>query len=300
MAAEPARPTLGLGLALLGASSYGVITTFSALAYQAGAATWTAVLLRFLAGAAFFAAPLLMRGEGLGLPRRDWPRLVVLAVGIAAMTAGYLSAVAYIPVGLAALLFFTFPLMVAATAPLVEGTRLGPRALIAYPLAFAGLAMSLGPSFAGLDWRGIALALFGALGASLIYLSGGPLVARVGLLRSSLHANLLAGLLVLLVYFAFGEALTFPETLIGWSGLAGATFCYLLALACQLLAVRHRGAAGTAVIFNLEPLVSIGCAALLLGERLSLQQGLGVALVMLALGTAVTIRQREADPTPGA
>ena len=48
MAAEPARPTLGLGLALLGAGSYGVITTFSALAYQAGAATWTAVLLRSL------------------------------------------------------------------------------------------------------------------------------------------------------------------------------------------------------------------------------------------------------------
>jgi inner membrane transporter RhtA len=63
------------------------------------------------------------------------------------------------------------------------------------------------------------------------------------------------------------------------------------------LAIRHLDASRAAVIFNLEPLVSIAFAALLLGETLTFLQLAGVALVVSALVASARLQAREA-PLP--
>jgi drug/metabolite transporter (DMT)-like permease len=279
-----------MALAAVGAGSYGVITTFSRLSYEAGGTPWTVVLIRFLAGTGFFGCLLLLKGGSFAVPATELPRLLVVGAGYAAMTFGYLSAVAFIPVSLAALIFFTFPLMVAALSRRVEGRPLSAAEACLYPLAFLGLALAIGPSLGTLDWRGIALALFGAAGSATIFLSSGPAVARLGLLPLAFHCSLFGGLMVTLAYLILGQAL-FPATPLGWTGLGGATLFYLLAVAAQLMAIGLRGAAGSAIVFNLEPLVSIGCAALLLGERLTLLElcGAGLVLPLVSIGCAALL-----------
>ena len=276
------RVRAGMALAAVGAGSYGVITTFSRLSYEAGGTPWTVVLIRFLAGTGFFGCLLLLKGGRFAVPLADLPRLLLVGAGYAAMTFGYLSAVAFIPVSLAALIFFTFPLMVAALSRRVEGRPLSAAEACLYPLAFLGLALAIGPSLGTLDWRGIALALFGAAGSATIFLSSGPAVARLGLLPLAFHSSLFGGLMVALAYLILGQAL-FPATPLGWTGLGGATLFYLLAVVAQLMAIGLRGAAGSAIVFNLEPLVSIGCAALLLGERLTLLELCGAGLVLASI-----------------
>lgn len=276
------RVRAGMALAAVGAGSYGVITTFSRLSYEAGGTPWTVVLIRFLAGTGFFGCLLLLKGGRFAVPAAELPRLLLVGAGYAAMTFGYLSAVAFIPVSLAALIFFTFPLMVAALSRRVEGRPLSAAETCLYPLAFLGLALAIGPSLGTLDWRGIALALFGAAGSATIFLSSGPAVARLGLLPLAFHSSLFGGLMVTLAYLILGQAL-FPATPLGWTGLGGATLFYLLAVAAQLMAIGLRGAAGSAIVFNLEPLVSIGCAALLLGERLTLLELCGAGLVLASI-----------------
>jgi drug/metabolite transporter (DMT)-like permease len=280
----------GLALAAISAGSYGVITTLSRLSYEAGGTPWTVVLIRFLAGVVLFGGLILVRRGGFAVARDDLPRLLVVGAGYAAMTFGYLSAVAFIPVSLAALIFFTFPLMVAALSRRVGGRRLSRAEAGFYPLAFLGLALALGPSLGTLDWRGIALALFGAAGSAAIFLASGPAVARLGLMRSAFHSNLYGGAMIVLAYLILGQA-ALPTTALGWSGLAGATLFYLLAVAAQLLAIGWRGGAGAAIIFNLEPLVSIACASLLLGERLTLLESCGAGLVLVSILAATRLRK---------
>ncbi len=284
----------GLALAAISAGSYGVITTFSRLSYDAGGTPWSVVLIRFLAGVVLFGGLLLVRRGDFAVARADLPRLLVVGAGYAAMTFGYLSAVAYIPVSLAALIFFTFPLMVAALSRRVEGRRLSAAEAGFYPLAFLGLALALGPSLGTLDWRGIALALFGAAGSATIFLASKPAVARVGLLPLAFHSNLYGGAMIVIAYLILGQA-ALPSTTLGWSGLAGATLFYLLAVAAQLLAIGWRGGAGAAIIFNLEPLVSIACAALLLGERLTLLESCGAGLVLVSILAATRLRKATAE-----
>jgi drug/metabolite transporter (DMT)-like permease len=284
-----ARIRAGVALAAVSAGSYGVITTLSRLSYEAGGTPWSVVLIRFLAGIGFFGCLLVLKGGNLTVPRDELPRLVVVGAGYAAMTFGYLSAVAFIPVSLAALIFFTFPLMVAALSRPIEGRRLGTAEIWLYPLAFLGLALAIGPSLGTLDWRGVALALFGAAGSATIFLASGPAMIRLGLLPLAFHGNLYGGAMLALAFLILGQA-QLPATALGWTGLGGATLCYLLAVAAQLVAIGWRGGAGTAIVFNLEPLVSILCAALLLGERLTLLESCGAGLVLASILGATRLR----------
>jgi drug/metabolite transporter (DMT)-like permease len=61
--------------------------------------------------------------------------------------------------------------------------------------------------------------------------------------------------------------------------------------------VRHAGPLRTALVFNVEPVVAIASAVLLLGETLGTGQFLGVGLVVAALVLA-TLAERPSPPPP--
>jgi drug/metabolite transporter (DMT)-like permease len=63
-------------------------------------------------------------------------------------------------------------------------------------------------------------------------------------------------------------------------------------------AVRHAGSAKAALVFNVEPVVSILGAVLILGEVLSLYQWLGGALVIGTLVASSLARRHHAAPPP--
>jgi len=273
---------LGLGLAVLTALAYGMSTPFARLSYDAGATPITVILARTLVAAVLFATILGLRRQPLAVPSGAWPRLAPMPLFLVLQGLGYLSAVAFIPVGLAALLFYTFPLMVAAVSPWTEGTRLGPRQAAAFLLAFTGLAMAIGPQLDVLDWRGIALALTGAVGQAGLMIAGGRAVGQVGTLRLSLYTNLGALPLMLIALVLFGGP-SFPHGAAGWTGFTGVLVVSAVAVIALFAAVGAAGAARAALILNLEPLVSISAAALLLGERLGMLQYAGAGVVIAAL-----------------
>ncbi len=87
--------------------------------------------------------------------------------------------------------------------------------------------------------------------------------------------------------------LVLPETGAGWLGLGGLCVFYVGAILSMFAALRAAGAVPTSLIFNLEPLVAIVAAAILLGERLMPVQMVGVALVIGALMLASLARPRD-------
>src|SRR5687768_1340564 len=120
------RPAAGLGLALtaFSAATFGFGTTFARLAYDGGSDPLTIVLLRtaVFVIAVGLGLALLRRLARLG--RRPFVATLWMAVTLAVVALGYQGSVAYIPVGLAALIFYSFPLMVGLIAMAAGRDRL--------------------------------------------------------------------------------------------------------------------------------------------------------------------------------
>ena len=134
------------------------------------------------------------------------------------MSAGYLGAIAYIPVSLAALIFYTFPFYVAILASLTGRepmTRIKAAALV---VAFAGLVLALGPSFDDLNWRGVACALAAALGMGITVAFGGPVLRQNDALVVNVCSNAWMAL-ALGAYMAAAGGLALPTIGMVWLGL---------------------------------------------------------------------------------
>lgn len=79
-------------------------------------------------------------------PRSRWAGVALFALSTAAVGTSYLSAIAYVPVGIAVLIFYTFPLIILLASPFVDGRRPTPAQLVAFVLAFAGLLLANRPA----------------------------------------------------------------------------------------------------------------------------------------------------------
>lgn len=243
------------------------------------------VLLR-LCTLVFVIGPLLIALRRPGrLTLRAFLATLWMAVTLTMMSLGYLGSVAFIPVSLAALIFYSFPLLVGVIAAAAGRERMTAAKAAGLLVAFVGLALALGPSFATLDWRGVALAFTAALGMGFAVTFGGEAVRGQDTLAMNFYTNLWM-LIGLALYLAVAGGIALPATGLGRAGAAGVCLCYVLAFVSWFLAARRIGPVRVAALFNIEPLVSILAAWLLLGERLGPLQLTGAALV---LGSVVAV-----------
>ena len=283
-------PALGRLLAFNAATSFGLITTCARLAYDGGSDPITVVAFRCMVAIVAAVAVIAAFHKPMRLPREALLPALGATIGQAGMSICYLSSVAFIPVSLAALIFYTHPLMVAVAARRIGGAANIPHFAV-FLVAFAGLFLALGPSFGNLDWHGVALALTAALFTTMLYVCGASAMRHVGSIPLAFVANVGSlPFFIVAVLMVGGPAI--PETASAWSGFAGTGVFFAIAIISQFAAIRFGGAATTALLLNLEPLISITAAALLLGERLSGGQYAGVFLVLVALMVAGRTRGR--------
>lgn len=281
------RPLLSAGflLALAAASCYGVQISFAALAYAGGANAGTVILLRMSVTAAAMGLALLWMRRSFRVPREARPRLVGATLGVFGVTIGLLSSILYIPVSLMTVIFYTYPLLVAAISPAVGGGAPTRAQMVGFPLAFLGLFLALGPEAGGLDWRGVAFAVLAALSSTWLFLISPRLMATYDVFGVSFYVAVGCTLLALPILPLLGGLLP-PVTALGWVGLVGAAALFVTATGLHFAALGRTSAVLAALAFNMEPVTTIAGAVVLLGERLSLGQLSGVALVVVALALA--------------
>lgn len=290
-ATADAQKRLGPVFALIAATCYGMSIVSSRIAFDGGANPSAVLETRFAVAAVTMAVMLRLTGRSFVVPRYHRWRIAAACLGVFGVAMGYVVSILYIPVSLAALIFYTFPLIVAVVVPALERAWPRPAQLAAFLVAFAGLALALGTSFESLEWRGVALASLAAVSGAFIFIVSPKAVAAFGVVGTSFYMGLGNALLLLLVIVGF-EGIVLPVTPAGWAGLIGVSVLYVCANLAMFAALESAGATTCALIFNLEPLVAIAGAALVLGERLSLVQCAGVALVVGALMLATLGRSR--------
>jgi drug/metabolite transporter (DMT)-like permease len=268
-------------IALSAAIFYGFNTTLSRLAYDTGTTPVSLIVFRFLLTS--LAMVILV-----AILRKSWrmqvsPRVFVLCViGMYITSIGHLGAVRYIPVSLAAIIFYTFPLFVIAWKRLVGKQAVTIYELIGFVLAFVGLAIALGPEFHQMDITGLLLAFSGSLGATLFILSFERFPKDTDSWVGTLWINV--GTLVLCGFsFLFGFELVPPKENIGWLYLTAIMVFSLISFVLSLQAIKKVGASVFALFLNFEPVVILLLAWMVIGEDLSVTRISGISMVVAAL-----------------
>ena len=283
------------------ACSFGIITTLAKITYDEGASPSTVVFFRLLAGSLLMGILSAWSRRKNLLSRKSKPEfsntwhlrvlIVLTGISIAVMSLGYLGSVKYIPVSLSVLLFFTFPFWVLLLNYFIDGEVPGRLKLLAFVIAFFGLALTLGPNWEVLDWRGISLVLAGALGASGMIIGGAKSVQLISMRNLVFFSNTVGAVLVGIILL-LTDTFSLSQTPLGWAGITSICILFVIGQLFLFAATRHIGSAQTSIMLNLEPFVSIGAAMLLLGERLELSQSLGVLVVIIALFLASDLTRK--------
>jgi drug/metabolite transporter (DMT)-like permease len=302
-AAVPARPAGSAAvLVAVSAACFGAMAIFARWAYAAGVDVWGVLLPRFAIAAAVFAAIVRLRGLPR-VPRERRAGLAAMGAAYVAQASCYFGALLFIPAGLVALLLYLFPLFVVLLSRALGHEPVTPRRLVALAASLAGTALAIGPgglATGGLDLRGVALGL-AAAAIYAGYIVGGtratrgvaPLPASAAIMASG---TVVIGLVVA-VRVASGHPVALPADAAGWGAVgAAAIVSTVIAVSTFFAGLARLGAARTSVISTLEPVVTVGLAALLLGERLSALQAAGGALV-LAGALLIAVEPERAPPT---
>lgn len=254
---------------------------FAKLAYQDGVSLSTMLFLRF----SF--AGLLLAAWGMAHGMR-WPRgrdllwlLAMGGVGYVGQAYCYFSALQHASAGLVALLLYLYPAIVTLLSALAFGRRIGPARGWAVAVALAGTALTVGGDLNSAP-LGIALGIGAALIYSIYILAGEGVMRRVPPLPAATVVMLAAAA----VYggAAFNAGLAPPATSAGWLAvLAIAIFSTLLAILGFLKGMEKLGATDASTLSTLEPLITIGLAAIVLGEVVSELQLVGGGLILAAI-----------------
>ncbi len=282
------RASLGVACALSAAALYGLVPNFVRSAYINGIPPVESTLFRTFVIAAIFAIVAVSQGERFSIPRKAIPSFAVQALATLMVSVCYLASVQFIPVGLAVIIFFFFPVLIMLLAPVVEGRSPGLFRMLIAVLAFIGLAIAVGPSFESLDIRGILLASAGAAGGTLQFFSGRAisLYMTPAVFGSLVHIAISPAILLVALVMGEGHLQFFPGGTANGTGLAfmaGLGMVYVVAYMVQMLSLRFAPASTVAPFFNLEPVVTTAIAGLILGERLQWNQYGGGGLVLAAL-----------------
>jgi drug/metabolite transporter (DMT)-like permease len=276
-----------LGMLLFGASAacYGSTPITARLAYDGGTTPPTVLTCRFVFAASALALllPLLGRGFVLARPQR-YAGLVTGAL-MATMSYGFLAAITYLPVSVAVLVFFSYPVFVVVVTPLLGFGRVGWIKGTAALAALFGLALGIGlESGVALDPRGLALAVLSAAACGTLLLYSGRAGRGVDGLVLAFHSFLVAGALFLPLSLLTGD-FVLPHGTTGWVALVGNVGAFFLGVVLFFLGVGRIDAVRGAALANIEPIVSILGAVVVLGEVLAPTQLIGIFIVLAAVAT---------------
>ena len=276
---------------IVAALSFSSVDILIKVVFASGMDVMTMVSLRGALVVAFMFVWL--RVQRPSIRHTDRQRAIAWIIGLlfAGTMYGLMMAISLLPVSIAILAYFVYPLLTGIAGGLTGIDRLGWPALATALAAFLGLALMLGSEFDHLSGPGIVWALAAAAfrTASLLmtraYLNGTD--ARL----TTWYSMLPSTLLFLIGSAVIGDWHT-PGSLLGWAAFAGTSAGSTLSTLLIYVSTNRVGPFRTAFIMNLEPLVTTILSLVLLQEVLTPIQALGAAVMLASLCVFQFVRAR--------
>jgi drug/metabolite transporter (DMT)-like permease len=286
------RFMIGLLLGMGGALCYGVNIVFAQMSAHAGIHGSVILFYRVFLMLPLAVIAMWISVTPFRIEKSETRAIVMMGVTSSAVSLCYILSVAYIPVTIAAVIFYTFPILVVLATPFVENKVMQPMMLVVAVVAFTGIVIVLGPDQQGLDPVGLILAGCASLSASVQFFYGtrSPLsptmpkliIIQIIMFPAALLIMLLnVGLpsLDLLMLAPWASALTMGG--------------YALGFLLQIMALNRISPTAAGLVFCLEPVIAALSAHVILDEQLSMLQYSGGVMVVLAIVISI-IQEHQA------
>ena len=300
------RPGIGYAMVISAALLFALNGTVSKVVLQSGISSLELTQVRATGAFLGFALVLLLtRRESLRLTRRELPYLLAFGIaGVALVQWLYFVAIGRLPIGIALLIQYIGPILIALWAWAVFKERIRRRIWLALVLAVLGLGVVVEVwSGLTLDRLGVAAALAAAIAYAVYVLMAEHAVRWREPASLTAYGFLVAGLFWAAVQPLWrfpAERLDDSVSLLGhleryslpvWSLLlyvvvAGTMITFLLVTA----ALRHISATRVGIVAMLEPVAASTVAFVWLGESFGAAQLVGGAIVLIAILLAQTAR----------
>jgi drug/metabolite transporter (DMT)-like permease len=281
----------GILFALVTACGLGAITTQAKFFYAEGGNALTMILARFFVSTLVFGLILLLRRTSFRVNKPQ--RLPLAALGFVWSSAMicYLMSVELITVSLAVLILYFYPLLVLAYSVISGHLKASVGLICLFCGAFGGLYLALSGGEITISVQGVVFAGLASSGAAFTFICGARVAASMSPLLLTFWINVIG--LAMILPLVVGK-LALPSTSTAILALSLATVFYLVAILSQFQALARLPAARAAFLLNLEPVVSILLATLVLQETLSLVQASGVILVIAVVILSIRFKPASA------
>lgn len=278
---------LGVVFALLAAVGFSAKAILVKLAYLDHVDAVTLLALRMVFSVPFFIAVAIwvQRRHAAPLDRHD--RLLVLGLGlIGYYCSSFLDflGLQYISAGLERLILFLYPTMTVMLAAVLYKRAIGRKVIAAMALSYAGIALVFLHDVGAKEGSivlGSALVFASTLSYSIYLVGAGHAIARIGTLRFTAYAMVVASAASLLQFVMMRpfSALDLPLRVYELS-IAMAIFSTVLPVFLLSFAIRRIGSGNASLIGTVGPVSTIYMAYVILGESISLLQIAGSGLVL--------------------
>lgn len=281
---------MGLTFAFIWSSAF-----TSARIIVADASPLFSLALRFLISGLLGVAIARAMGQSWRLTRTQWYATILFGICQNALYLGLnFYAMQTVEASVAAIIASTMPLIVALASWALFHEKLRPLGVVGLLAGFAGVALIMSSRInAGADLFGVMLCGLGALALSFATLavrgatSGGNFMMVVGL-------QMLVGAAVLFVAAPVFETIYIHPNIPWMLAFAYTTlFPGLLATLIWFLLLNRIGAIRAATFHFLNPVFGVAIAALLLGEKLSPIDAVGVGVTTLGILAVQLSRQTD-------
>ncbi len=269
---------LAIIVSTLGFCVYPILGKF---VFAGGANVVTVLFVRFGVASLVFWTLILLKDGRPKIKAQVWMFVLFAGgAGYGGMAGLYLYSVRFIPASLASLIFYSFPFMVTVISILTHQERLSRFKVLGLSSSSCGLVLVLGFNLAGINLAGALITFSAAAVHSFNVLAGNRIVKAMPPLVST--AIISSGAALACGSVGLVSGFTWDLSVVAWLGIGGITlFSSVIAMLCFYQGMRIVGASAASILSMLEPVMTGILAFLFLGERLSLLQGIGGALVII-------------------
>jgi len=285
----------GLLLAATGAVLFSGKAIIVKLAYRYGVDAVTILALRMAMALPFFAFVAWYVNARRPVTWQPGDRWRVAAIGLSGYyLASFLDflGLQYVSVGLERVILYLTPTIVLLLSVGLLGRRIGARDWTAMALAYTGVVFVFWHDLS-LEGSNVALGslfVFGSASAYAVYLvASGELVQRLGALRLTAHASMVASFACIVQALVIDPAALWTQPAPVYSlSLLNAIACTVAPVFLVMIAIERIGSPAASQTGMIGPVATIAMGAAFLGEPVSAPQLIGTAIVvagMLILGS---------------
>ncbi len=277
--------TKGILYIILSASAFGIMPILAKLSYRGGANTYTTLFLRF-----FFAAIMLLyylKSKGISMKLTKKQLILVLIIGIFGFTfttSSLFMSYNYISIGMASMIFYTYPSIVTLLSYLIYKEKIYLRKIISLIISLIGIYILIDRASVTFNLKGIILAGIAALLYSLYVLGASHKEFKD--INSYVLTFYITCASTVVMFIAAKTTGNFNIHISFYALVAIlllASISTVVALMAFLEGVRIIGPSKASIFSTIEPIVGLILGTVILGEPISSRIIIGSIMIVMSV-----------------